>query len=335
MNKLQRVLVSGICFALAGCQSPVEQTRLPAEHTPKISGKFFYTDTGDALPMRSWLPQGRVRAVVVALHGFNDYSKAYVPLGKFLTPKGYAVYAYDQRGFGAAMQPGIWASEDNLIGDMHAFVAAVKARHKGVPVYLIGESMGGAVLARAMAREDFPEVDAVVLSAPAVWGDDLLSAFSKASLWVWAHILPAQTLTGEDLDILATDNLAILREMGMDPLVIKETRVDSIYGLVNLMDDAAHETLEAPVPVLVLYGQQDEVVMPEPVAGFYHKVEGEKRFGCYPRGYHMLMRDLGAKVVLKDIAGWLKNPDKPLASGLETADGNCPHTNLRHRQLPQ
>jgi acylglycerol lipase len=38
----------------------------------------------------------------------------------------------------------------------------------------------------------------------------------------------------------------------------------------------------------------------------------------YPDGYHMLTRDLGARVVLEDMAAWLADPTAPLPSGHET-----------------
>ncbi len=58
------------------------------------------------------------------------------------------------------------------------------------------------------------------------------------ALWIGARLMPGLTLTGRGLGIKPSDNIAMLRALSRDPLVIKETRVDTIYGLVNLMDAA-------------------------------------------------------------------------------------------------
>ena len=70
---------------------------------------------GAELPLRSWLPQaGPPDAVLVALHGFNDYSNFFDGPGRWLAGRGIASYAYDQRGFGGAPHRGLWAGTEAL-----------------------------------------------------------------------------------------------------------------------------------------------------------------------------------------------------------------------------
>ena len=57
----------------------------------------------------------------------------------------------------------------------------------------------------------------------------------------------------------------MLMALGRDPLVIKETRIDAIYGLMQLMDDAYAKVPDVKTPVLLLYGAHDEVIPREPV----------------------------------------------------------------------
>src|SRR3546814_8086115 len=81
-----------------------------------------------------------------------------------------------------------------------------------------------------------------------------------------------------------------------DLLFIRETRMDSVYGVVNLMDAALAAAPEITVPTLLLYGAQDEVVPAEPTFQFWRSLPAEaaasRRFGYYPEGWHMLLRDL-------------------------------------------
>ena len=111
------------------------------------------------------------QAVIVALHGMNDYSNAFCHArahgGR---RKAITTYAYDQRGFGRSPQIGIWPGSDLMRRDLSDFVDVVRMRHPGVPVFVLGESMGGAVAMTAFASDTPPKADGLILVAPAVWG---------------------------------------------------------------------------------------------------------------------------------------------------------------------
>src|SRR5215469_3729123 len=68
---------------------------------PHFTDTGFTAADGQVLPLRKWLPKGEVKAVLLALHGFNDYSNAFEASGEAWAKQGIATYAYDQRGFGA------------------------------------------------------------------------------------------------------------------------------------------------------------------------------------------------------------------------------------------
>ena len=92
-------------------------------------------------------------------------------------------------------------------------------------------------------------------------------------------------------------------------------------GLTNLMDDALAAAPRLEARALVLYGEKDESVPPDPVLKFWRglpeSATGGARRVLYSSGWHMLLRDLEAEVVLADIAAWTAAPDAPLPSGAE------------------
>ncbi len=183
----------------------------------------------------------QVKAIILALHGFNDYSNAFEGPGEAWAKRGIATYAYDQRGFGAAPERGFWPGRAALAADAATASQILRRLYPGVPLYLLGDSMGGAVAVVAMTGESgapIPDVDGVILTAPAVWGRATMDLAPKTALWIGVRLMPGLTLSGRSLHILASDNIPMLRALGHDPLVIKETRVDTIWGLVNLMDAA-------------------------------------------------------------------------------------------------
>lgn len=290
---------------------------------PQLNDKVLIAADGFELPMRSWLPaDGHVRAAVVALHGYNDYSNAFDGAGREFATAGIATYAYDQRGFGATRDRGVWAGTPTLVSDAGTAVEMVRKRHPGVPVYLMGESMGGAVVLTSMTGPNPPKVDGTILVAPAVWGRQAMGFFPRAALWVTYNLVPGMVVhPPRDLNIRPSDNIEMLRALGRDPLVIKGSRVDALEGLTDLMGAALDVCRQLQTPSLVLYGAHEEVLPPRPVERALQDFEagGRHVVAVYPDGYHMLLRDLKGGLVVNDIVAWIGNPKMPLASGADRA----------------
>jgi acylglycerol lipase len=291
---------------------------------PRFAGHLFITADGVALPLRRWLPDGGVKAVVLALHGFDDYSHAFAMPGTAWAKDGIATYAYDQRGFGAAPGRGRWPGRSVLAADAATACAILRRRYPDVPLYLLGESMGGAVAVIAMTGESgtpIADVDGVILAAPAVWGRASMGLLQRTALWFAARLMPGLTLTGRGLHIMASDNIPMLRGLSRDPLVIKATRVDTIYGLVNLMDAAVAAAPKLKAPLLVMAGENDQIIPRAATRRFVKalpKGPGDRRsLAFYPHGYHMLLRDLDGSMVIADVAGWIFDPGAPLLSGAD------------------
>ena len=313
-------LMAVILFA-AAC-API--VRPPGEpiNRPLLAGDFFHTADGLVLPVKSWRPQkDPPRAVLIALHGFNDYSNFFAAPGTFLATRGIASYAYDQRGFGAAPGHGLWPGIDALIADLKTFAGLVRDRHPGTPIYLLGESMGGAVIMVTIADGNAPEADGIILAAPAVWGRVTMPWYQRLALWIGVRLMPGAEVTGQGLKITPSDNIEMLKALGRDPLVIKATRVDAIYGLTNLMDRALELSARLKGPALILYGQKDEIIPRKPTQIMLDRlpaaVSGGPRLAIYEDGFHMLLRDLQAETLWRDIAHWIADPASPLPSGAE------------------
>jgi alpha-beta hydrolase superfamily lysophospholipase len=322
-------------LGLSGCAPPADRpARLPdagailgvssSRPAPRFTDHEFITTDGSRLPLRKWLPDGRARAVILALHGFNDYSNAFAAPGKAWARDGIAVYAYDQRGFGAAPERGLWPGRATLADDAATACRILRRRYPRLPLYLLGESMGGAVAIIAMTGESgapIPDVDGVILAAPAVWGRSTMDLAPRVALWLGVRLVPRLTLTGQSLHILASDNIPMLRALARDPLVIKATRVDTIWGLVNLMDAALASAPRLHAPLLVMYGAHDEVIPKLPIRRFVrtlpHDPRDRRNFAYYADGYHMLLRDLEGPTVIADVAGWVLSPGAPLPSAAE------------------
>jgi alpha-beta hydrolase superfamily lysophospholipase len=277
---------------------------------------------GYEVPRRTWLPEDAPpRAVILAVHGFNDYSNAFDAFGSYAAEQGVAVHAYDQRGFGANRDAGRWPGVQALVDDLVREREQLAAQYPDTPVYLLGESMGAAVIIAAAAQHAPLGDDGIILSAPAVWGGDQLNDFYRATLWVMVRIAPGLELTGRGLKVQASDNIEMLRALGTDPLFIKATRVDAIAGLVELMDIAAASVDRLNGPLLVLGGARDEIVPPGAHLAMLERLRAEQCTEIvYPDGWHMLLRDLQREVVWNDILAWIDRRTIP-SSGAKACGG--------------
>jgi alpha-beta hydrolase superfamily lysophospholipase len=311
-------LVALAMLALSACAPTIEAAGPPVA-APRLAEGHIVAADGAVLPLRRWLPDGPPKAVILALHGFDDYSNAFEAAGTYFAKHGIATYAYDQRGFGEAPNHGYWPGVDTLIADLRTADRLVAATHPGVPLYLMGESMGGGVVMTARAKPDPAPAAGAILLAPAVWGRATMGFVPRTALWLVAHALPWYKLTGEGLNITPSDNIPMLRALAADPLVIKATRADAVWGVVNLMDRAYAAAPDVASPVLMLYGDKDEIIPREPSLGVMRKLPkgGGNKLGIYPNGYHMLLRDLEGETVMKDIVAWIADHDAPLPSGAD------------------
>ena len=273
--------------------------------TPALNADVFLTRDGLHLPLRRW-DAVHPRAVIVALHGMSDYSNAFDMPATWWAEQGITVYAYDQRGFGKAPNTGIWPGAEALRDDLADCIEAVRARNPGVPVFALGESMGGAVVLTSLADGHPPRLDGVILVAPAVWSREDMPITYRAALWLTAHTMPWLELSGRGLKIWPSDNIEMLRKISRDPLFQKKTRADAIWGLVGLMDDArkAPVRLQSTPPILFLYGAKDQIIPREPTEAVIKDLGSRADVHKYPDGYHMLLRDLDGPGIWKDVANW-------------------------------
>jgi len=177
--------------------------------------------------------------------------------------------------------------------------------------------MGGAVTIAAMTESNPPNIDGVILVAPAVWGRETMPWYQRWLLAVTSHTVPWMELTGKGLNIIPSDNIEMRRALGRDPKVIKSTRIDTMYGLTNLMDEALSRADKLQLPTLVQYGENDQVIPRKPTFLMLDKMPKTTRKAFYEHGYHMLLRDLQGEKPMADIATWIADRNKPLTYGTD------------------
>ncbi|MEX0643737.1 MAG: alpha/beta fold hydrolase, partial [Parvularculaceae bacterium] len=314
LQKARAAASAGAIVCLAACVSFP-----PAPHpetAPKIDDARLVSLDGASLGLDVWRAE-TPRAAILALHGMNDYAHHFEGLGDYLSKKsGISVYAYDQRGFGRSPDFGRWPGEAALKADLRAAIEAIHAENPGAPLFVLGHSMGAAVVMTA-AVEGPLDVDGAIIAAPGVWGGSQLPFFYRVALNASASVLPAKMLTGERAKRQSTDNIAILREMQKDPHVIKATRLDAVLGVVRLMGNGYGAADDIGGRILFLYGEKDEIIPLKAMMRTQRRLCGDIEARAYSNGWHLLFRDLDAETVYRDVADWV-------AAAIETRDAAGP-----------
>ena len=291
---MKRVLIVGVlaaATALTSC-APVIHSMGPVVTTPAIeitgADTILIAPDGVRLPVQTWQTDGKPKAIFLALHGFNDYANGVAMPAADWAKQGIVTYAYDQRGFGRAPHRGYWAGTAAMTADLRTAASLLKRRHPDVPLYLLGISMGGAVAMAALADAPVTGVDGAILVGPAVWGRAHMPWYQRTALWFFSNTIPWFPLTGK--------------------------------GLVDLMDAAYDGAARIDhTPVLMIYGLKDEIVPKAPVLHAMRSLPrraGTKR-AVYDASWHMMLRDLKAEIVWRDIAGWVADRTGALASGAD------------------
>ena len=190
-----------------------------------------------------------------------------------------------------------------------------------------------------MPQSDAPKADALILSGPGLRGWGTLPWFYSASLWVSSHVRPDWIVVPpEGVRVVATDNNAKLREMWFNPLVQKSNRIDSVYGVVSIMEEADAEIgrLPSSVPTLLLYGAKDEIIPVDGVKRATAKMPEHVKTAYYTKGYHMLMNDLQAQDGVAGCAGLRAGPGiTPAVEGRRRCPGWPPGRPLGRLPRPQ
>ncbi|HVY47250.1 MAG TPA: lysophospholipase, partial [Minicystis sp.] len=167
-----------------------------------------------------WRPTNRpVRAAVAVVHGLKDHSSRYAELANRLAAEGEAVYAFDLRGHGRSEGVRVDVADfDDYLGDLDAFLARIRSREPGKPVFVFGHSMGGAIVTLDVI-EHKPAVAGVVLSGAALKADvPFLKVVGTKTI---AAISPDAGVFNLDLHDFCRDPKVVAEGLA-DPLVYQD-----------------------------------------------------------------------------------------------------------------
>jgi acylglycerol lipase len=263
-------------------------------------GRFAGRD-GTSLYYQAWTPsRSRPRAAIVNLHGLGDHSGLYPNLASYLPVRGMALYAYDMRGNGRSPgQRAYLRRWQEYRDDLSGFMARVREWEENLPLFLLGNSLGGLVVLDYAL--DHPAGLAGIIAAAPPLGrlgvPPLLMALGR----------PRFSLeVGMDLTGLARDP-AVSEMVLADPFFHRRGTARLSTEVTAAIARVQQRAADLSVPLLMLHGSADRMVPPDGSRSFFAKVRyPDREFREYPEAYHALFADINHDEVLGDLERWLE-----------------------------
>lgn len=279
------------------------------------------------MPIYHWAPKGDPKGVILAMHGLVMHGTTYDELGKTLADQGFLVYATDMRGYGRLTKdyPHEYCSAKDCkqkinynrsSKDLITLADRIKADHKDLPLYIVGESMGADMAIRvASARPDL--ADGLILSAPAIRAH----AFIDRNTVRNAPYLMANW--HQPLNLMpyvkryASCDPSVVSELSKDPLL----RSKMSTGELILSRFCINKTLSfvpnisADKPVLVLQAKDDRCVRADAIGSLMAKLKSkDQQVRWFSDRGHILIETAHIKPdTMETIVSWLNDHNQPKA----------------------
>jgi acylglycerol lipase len=243
------------------------------------------------------------------VHGLFEHSGRYAKFAEYFVPKGYAVCSYDQRGHGRS---------DGLRGyvnrfadypaDLDLFLKKVRQQYPGKPVFLLGHSMGGTVVA-TFAADHQEELSGLIFSGLLAMPGASVNRLSIFVTRTVSALLPKMGIATIEDSTISRDS-SVVDAYNNDPLVYRgKIRARLGAELLNTFEKvlpAAEPRIQ--IPVLIMHGGEDRLSNRQSSMTLYDSVGStDKTIKIYNGFYHEILNDTGRDQVLNDIELWLRD----------------------------
>lgn len=269
--------------------------------------EYVRASDGKRIFVQRWRPAGATHAALVLSHGLGEHTGCYLPFVSYFAPRGAAIYAHDHRGFGRSEgRRGHVPRYRRYVEDLRPLVERARAENPGLPLVLVGHSMGGIIAVLFTLR--YPELlDRAIYSAPALLVGRSVSPWKRVLGHTMSRLYPTYTDVGVPNPALLTRDPALQQATREDTL--RHTRVTArLY--TEMFVRGAREALaragELRVPFLVLHGTADPLVPVEASQRLYDTATVPGRaIRIYSGLRHEVFREIEREQVFADVDAWL------------------------------
>lgn len=266
---------------------------------------FLASQNREKLFYRSWTPSN-ANQVLCIIHGHGEHSGRYDHLARFLCEQNIAVFAMDLRGHGGSYgKRGHSPSYELLLSEIEELLKAAREIHNDTPLFIMGHSMGGNLVANWLIENRSKEVSGYILSSPwfklAFEADPIKLKLGKLMNRIWPSYSENNNL---DINALSRDPEVIAAHHA-DPFVHGQITA-RLFHVINLAAARAlREAQKIDLPGLIYHGDADTIIDYHATKQFVsnnEKIEWHVLNGFF----HEPHNDLGKEKVYKLINDWIK-----------------------------
>lgn len=289
---------------------------------PRLAAAEWQAGDTKTLPFQRWPENDEARArpaaILLCVHGLSGAASDFWPLGQELPERGIVVYGLQLRGQGNDPDRpcrGDIFSAGEWQRDLREFSALLRARHPGVPLFWLGESLGSLITLHTAAETDIPagqRPDGLILLSPAVALRQRLPAWKTCLIRLASRIAPAKRLPLGDLDNKRVAGMHITRDAThasqapKTPHLVPGQSLRLLREMDRLMRASTKAARQLTSPVLVLYTPNDPVVtQPQIETWFGHLAASDKTRRLFPKDYHLILHDDDRWQAVTEIGDWL------------------------------
>lgn len=266
----------------------------------------FEGAAGQSMFRRAWLP-AEPNCVLVVVHGFAEHSGRYDTLGSWFAARGFAVHAHDHRGHGRSSgAPAFIRSIDDFVDDLDVFTRMVRAEHPGLPLVLVGHSMGGLVVAWALHERGLSAA-AAITSGAALAVSGKISRARILAARALRRVLPRLSMaSGLDPSGLSRD-AEVVRRYVEDPLVHRRMTTSLASEILSAIERLSLVPVAVRVPMLMLHGEDDTICPSAGSRRFFERLRSPgSALRMYPKLRHEIFNEPEAEEVFQDVLDWLR-----------------------------
>jgi alpha-beta hydrolase superfamily lysophospholipase len=247
---------------------------------------------------RRWTPEGPPNRIVQIVHGYAEHGGRYAHVAEALASRGAVVYADDHIGHGlSGGERALITDFDHVLDDLHTLSEIARTENPGIPLVLVGHSMGGLLSGRFGER--WPEEVSGIAFCGSVIGD-----------WQWAR----DVIEADELPHVAFDPLDVSRDpaagasYAADPLVYHgQYKRGLLEAEVEALDQFAAHIDKLTMPVAVLHGTEDPFVpYQRSVQAVNDMPTDDVTIHLYDGGRHEVLNEVNRDEVISDLASWIE-----------------------------
>jgi acylglycerol lipase len=256
---------------------------------------------------QAWLPARDVKAVLLVVHGLGEHSGRYMNVVNHFVPLGYAVYALDHIGHGKSDgDREIVATFEDFTDTLTIYFNMVKNWQKDKPVFLLGHSLGGAIVSYYLLDHQ-ADFKGAIISAPTVKIGDNISVLTIIMSKTLSKLAPKIGVMALDATTISKDP-AVVQAYVNDPLVFHgKTPARMGAEMLSAMQRISAEAGRITLPIIIVQGGDDKLVDPAGAQMLYDMASStDKTLEIYHGMYHEVFNEPNRLRVLKDVETWLE-----------------------------